>query len=139
MRRASRATSAFGSPGGRERHDAGERLAQQVGQHEEGLADADVGGHDGAAPGVDVEKRRLAAAVGLAGGALDDELALQQVVDDEGDGAAGDAHDAGEVGAGDGLVRAHQVQGDAVVDVAAGAARGDLESGRVDAAHKSNV
>ena len=57
---------------GGKRDDAGERLADQVGQHQEGFAGADVGGHDRAPPGVDVEERRLAAAFGLAGGALED-------------------------------------------------------------------
>ena len=46
---------------------------------------------------------------------------------------------AGEVGARDRLVRADQVQHDAAVDLAAGAAGGDPEAGGVDAAHLLNV
>jgi hypothetical protein len=83
----------------------------------------------------DVEERRAAPPHGLAGGAFGQEVSLEQVVDDEGDGGAADAHGAREIGTGDGLVGANQVQDDAAVDLAAGAARRDLEPGRVDASH----
>ena len=124
---------------GRKLIDAGDRLAEQVGEHHERLAGADVGGDHGAAARVDVEERRLAAAHGLAGRALEDQAFAQQVVDDQRDGAAAHAHRPGEVGARDRLVRADQVQHDAAVDLAAGAAGGDPEARRVDTAHLLNV
>jgi hypothetical protein len=115
----------LGLAGGRKRDDPVSGLPEQVGQDQERFAGADVGGDDGAPPGVDVEERRLAPPFGLAGG-LEDLLSSQQIVDDQADGAA-HAYGARQVGARDGLVRAHQVQHDAVADVAAGAAVATLK------------
>ena len=120
---------------GRKADRAGHRLAEQVGQHHEGFAGADVGGDDGPAPRVDVEKRRLAAAHGFAGRALEDQAVAQQVVDDQRDRAAAHIHRARQVGARDRLSRANQVQHDAAIDLARGAAGGDAEPGWVDSPH----
>ena len=59
---------------------------------------------------IDVEERGLAAAHGIAGRALDDGAVFEQVVDDQADGAAADAHGAGQVGARERLAGADEVQ-----------------------------
>ena len=102
---------------------------------QERLAGADVGGDDRAAARIDVEERRLPAAHRLAGGAFEDELLLQQVVDDEGHGAAADAHGPREVGARNRLMGPDEIEDDLAVDFAAGAASRDVEAGGVDSPH----
>ena len=124
-RSASCSTSVFGSRTVGKRNRAGHRRAEQIGQHHERLAGANVGRHHGAAAGIDVEEGRLAAADGFAGRAFEDQPFAQQVVDDQGDRAAAHVHGAREVGARDRLPRAHQVERDAAVDLAGGAASGD--------------
>ena len=101
--------------------------------------DADVGRDDGAAARVDVEERRLAAADRLAGRPFENELAGQQLVDDQRDRGPAHAHRPGEIGARDRLPGADQVQDDAAVDLAAGASGGDPEARGVDTAHLLNV
>ena len=137
MRAASAFTSRLRIAIGRQRDDAADRLADEVGQHQQRLADADVDRDHGPAMRVDVEEGRLAAAHGIAGRALDEGAALEQLVDDEADLAAADAHRAGEVGAGEGLPGAHQIEDDGAVDLARGAPRGDSKAGRVDLSHSS--
>ena len=110
--------------------DAGRRIAAQVGQHHERFARADVGSRDRAASRIDVQERGLPAADGLAGGAFENHAVANQVVDDARDGAAAHVHHPGEVGARNRLVRAHEVQHDAAVDLAGRAAGGDAEVGR---------
>ena len=135
MRTPSVAASAFGSRTVGNPTTPLKRLAEQVGRHQIGLTCPDVDGHDRAATRVDVEKRGLASTDGLAGRALDDQPALEEVADDEADAAATHAHGAGEVGARDGLVRAYEIQHDLAVDLARGALRGDLKADRIDLSH----
>ena len=118
--------------------DARQGVAEDIGQHEEGLSGADVGGDDGAATGIDVEERGLASADGFAGGALEEEAVAEEVGDDEGDGAAPDAHDAGEVSPRHGLMGADEIQDDGAIDLSGGTAGGDTEAGGIDASHLSH-
>ena len=120
---------------GRKADRAGHRRAEQIGQHHERLAGANVGGDHGAAARIDVEKRRLAAAHRFAGRAFEDQAFAQQVVDDQRDRAAAHVHRAREVGARNRLARAHQVQHDAAIDLARRAARGDPEPRWVNSPH----
>ena len=115
--------------------DAAQRLAQQVRRHQIGLAGANVDGDDGSASRIDVEEGRFAAAKRLAGRAFDDETALEQIADEEADAAASDAHGASEVGAGNRLVRAHEIQDDLAIDLARRALGGDLKANRIDLSH----
>ena len=61
---------------GGQRDDAADRLADEISQHQRRLADADVDGHHGAAPRIDIEERGLSAAHRVAGGAFDDRCRL---------------------------------------------------------------
>ena len=103
---------------------------EQVGDHEVGARGAHVDGDDAALARVDVEELGLAAARGLALGAFEEDALGDEVVDDEADGAAAGAHEAGEVGAGDGLPGADEVEEDLAVDLAGGAAAGDANRAR---------
>ncbi len=120
---------------GRESDHAAERFAKKVGRQQVGLTCPNVDGDDGAAARVDVEKRRLSPANGLAGGAFDDEAALEEVADDEADASPADTHRAGEVGARDRLIRADEIQHDLPVDLSRGALGGDLKANRIDLSH----
>ena len=120
---------------GRKSHDAAERLAEQISGHQIGLTRTHIDGDDRAAPRIDVEKRGLAAADGLARGPFDDEATLEQIADEETDAAAAHSHGAGEVGARDRLVGADEIQHDLAVDLARGALGGDLKANRVDLSH----
>ena len=81
------------------RNRTGHRRAEQVGQHQERLAGADVGRHHGTAAGIDIEEGGLAAAHVFAGRAFEDQSLAKQVVDDQGDRTAPHVHGAGQVGA----------------------------------------
>jgi hypothetical protein len=115
-----------------------DRLAYQVGQHDEGLGGPDIGRHDRAPAGVDVQEGGLAPANRLARGPFEHEFPGNQVVDKEGDRRAAHAHRAGEVGARDRLMRPDQVQDDLAVDLAASPALGHAEPRRVDTTHRQS-
>ena len=120
---------------GREARHAHELVADEVGHHRVGAQHADVHGDHAALARVDVEELRPPAAQGLAGRALEDEALPDQLVHEQADRAPTGAHEPGEVGPGDRLVRPHQAERDPAVDLAGRPARGDLEVPGVDAAH----
>ena len=120
---------------GREAGDAGELATDQVGHHHERARRADVDRHHAALARVDVEERRLASTLRLAGGALEDRALADQLVHEQADGTPPRLHQPREVGARDRLVGAHQVQHDPPVDRARCAARRDAVAVRVLVVH----
>jgi hypothetical protein len=125
----------FGIALGGKSEDAAQRPPEQVREHVVGLAGANVHGHHRPPARIDIEKGRLPPALALAGRAFDDQPGAEEVVDDQADAAAAHAHRAGEVGARNRLVRAHEIQHDLPVDLARRALRGDTEADRVDPSH----
>ena len=136
MRAASAATKRRGSRAVGMRDDVRSRPAHRIGQHQERAAGADVDGDARSLAGVDVEQRRLASARGLAGGPFDDVALVEQLLDEEADGAAAHLHAAGQVGARDRLMAADQRERDLPVDLARGAAGRDVEAVGVNASHR---
>ena len=122
---------------GRIAGDAGELPAEQVGHHHERARRPDVDGDDASLARIDVEKRRLAAALRFARGALEHGAVRDQLIDQQADGAAADPHQPREVGARDRLVDADEIQGDPAVDLARGAAGGEPQVSRMHGSHLS--
>ncbi len=120
--------------GGKARHTS-DGLAEEIREHEVRLARANVHCDDNAAPGFDIQEGRLATAHGLARGSFEDELLFEQFVDDDADGAAANTHGACEVGTGNRLMRAHEIQRDPAIDVAGCALRRHSELAGVDSPH----
>ena len=92
--------------------------AHRIGEHQKGAAGADVDGDTRPLARVDVERCRLTSAGSLADGAFDDVTVVEELLDEQADGAGPDPHTAREVGARDRLVAADQRQGDLPVDLA---------------------
>jgi hypothetical protein len=115
--------------------DAAQRFAEQVSQHQVGLAGTNVYGDNRSPPRLDIEKRRFAPANRLTRGALEHQLLREELVDNDAYGTATDAHGAGEVGPGNRLMRADEIQGDAAVDVPRRALRRYPKAAGVDSAH----
>ena len=65
-------------------------------------------------------------------GALGDPLLLDQLFDDGGDSAGLKAGGTGKIGAGDGLLRADDLEDDVAIDVARIFARCELDIGEID-------
>src|ERR1017187_9247160 len=86
---------------------AGGELAVGIGQGNGGLLGADVDADDDAVV-IEAQERRTAAAGQAAGGALDDPGLIDQLFNDQRNGAALQAAEAGEVGARDGLASANE-------------------------------
>ena len=124
-------------PFGRKAGDARQLTPDQVGDHDEGPGRPDVDGDDAALPRVDIEKGRLAPALGLAGGALEHGAFPNQRAHQRAHGAAPDAHQPREVGAGDGLVGPDEVQRDPAVDRPSGAPGGNAHGSARGSAHLS--
>ena len=66
-------------------------------------------------------------------------LRVEEVLDDESDGAATQLHAAREVGARDRLMAADEGERDLAIDAPRGAAGGDVKAGGVDAAHLPHI
>ena len=139
MRRASCLTSASGRGGVGNSVTAASGLSEQVGRDDRGAGGADVDRQRAALPRLDVEVPGLAAAAAFPLRAFEDQSRAQQVVHQEADGAGGQSHQPGQVGARDRLLLADQIQRDLAVDLAGGAARRDPEGGGIDAAHRSQA
>ncbi len=85
---------------------------------EERAAESDVDGDDEAVVRADVKHHGLPAAGGVDGRPLVDRPVLEQLADQRRDHASADAHAPREVGPGDRLVLADEIQHDLPVDVA---------------------
>ena len=120
--------------GGGGHHFLRSEFAVGVGQGDGGLRGTDVDADDDAVV-VEAQEGGPAAARQASGGSFEDPVAFDQVFDDEGDGAALQAGNAGEVGAGDGLLRADEVEHDAAVDVADAFSGGEMDAGFVGDGH----
>ena len=124
--------------GGGGHHFLRRELAVGVGQGDGGLHWADVDADDDALV-IEAQKGRAAAAREASGGAFEHPVLFDQLFDDEGNGAALQAGDAGEVGAGDGVPGADEVEDDAAVDVANDFGGGDLDSVFVGGGHEELI
>ena len=112
-----------------------DRGAIEVGEHDVGVAEANVDGDDEAVVRADVEHHRLAAARRVDGRALVDRAVHQQLTDERRHHPATHAHPAREVGARDRLVLADEVEDDLAVDLARRRASGANEAAGVDLSH----
>ena len=71
-----------------------------------------------------------------ADGAFSDPAFIDELIHDRGNGAALETGQPGQIGARHRIVPADEVQRDPAIDLARGLARGDLEVGKVDLAHR---
>ena len=111
---------------------AGEKASVEIDEGDDGLIGANVGDEDD--HGVVEREQGGGAAAGAARhGAFGDPLFFDQLLDDGGDGAGLQAGGAGEVGAGDGLLRTDDLEHDVAIDVARVFARRQFDVGEVDA------
>ena len=111
---------------------AGEEASVEVDEGDDGLIGANVGDEDDHGV-VEGEEGGGAAAGWARHGAFGDPLFADQLLDDGGDGAGLEAGGAGEVGAGDGLLRTDDLEDDVAIDVTRVLARRQFDVGEVDA------
>src|SRR5689334_24002072 len=107
-------------------------MGVEIGDREGGAGGADVDADDADALLVQVQEARPAPARGAADGAFGDPALANQLLGDRGDGAGLQPGMARQIGPGDRLVPAYQVEHDPAVDVAGRFARGYLKVGQVD-------
>ncbi len=100
-----------------------------------GQRGANVDADDAGALVIEVEEARLAATGRLRNGALLEPVFGDQLIGDGGNGAPLEAGAAGQIGARNGLMLAHQVEHDAAVDVAGGLASSDAKVAQVYFSH----
>src|SRR5205085_4439166 len=118
--------------------DDAELFPHQVSDEDVSARGANVDADDAALAGVDVEKSRAAAtADGFTEGAFEDERLVEQLADEETGNTAAHVHQAGEIGAGDWLMSANQVERNLPVDFAAGTAPRHFEIVGIDLSHRN--
>jgi hypothetical protein len=120
--------------------DDAELFAHQIGHEDVSARRADVDADNAALPRVDVKKSRTTSAADcFANGALQNQRLGQQFADQQTRDSAPDVHQSREVGAGDWLVLANQVESDLAVDLAGGTATCDFEIVWVNLTHSEIV
>ena len=121
--------------GGGRHHFLGSEFSVDVRQRHGDLKRPDIDSDDDAIV-IEAQKCRPPAARQPSRGTFQDPVAFNELLDDQRNGAALQAGNAGEVGAGDRLLGTNQVEDGSAVDIAdAFHAGGDLHSFFVDAAH----
>ena len=117
--------------------DDAQLFAHQIRNQDVGARGANVDADDATLARVDVQESGTApASDGFADSAFEDQRLAEQLADEQACDAAADVHQAGQVGAGDRLMGANEIQSNLPVDFAAGPTPGDREIVWIDLAHR---